>query len=63
MTKHLAQQKQKQEAQQRFLKIFAYAVKHPDLTQRQIGDHFGVSDFPVRRALLYGLWIESKKGK
>ena len=61
--KYQTQLKQKQEAQARFMKIFRYACDHQDMTQRQIGDHFGVTDFTVRRAIIYGLYITARTGR
>ena len=60
--KYATQQQVKQEAQARFMKIFRYACDHQGMTQRQIGDHFGVTDFTVRRAIIYGLYIAKQGG-
>lgn len=49
--KYKAQQKVKAAAEKRYQRIREYAAANPDKTQREVGDHFGVTDFTVRKAL------------
>jgi len=54
------QLKEKAVAEKRYLRIQFYAQEHRDLTQREIGDHFGVTDATVRKALAFKVKAESK---
>ena len=51
--KYARQQKEKAAAERRYLRIQHYAQEHQDMTQREIGDHFGVTDATVRKALAF----------
>jgi len=52
--KYQTQLKQKEQAQRRYVRIAEYVEKHPELSQKEVGEHFGVTDQIVRKALKNG---------